>query len=152
MTDLLQRILFAAGVIAALVVLPGALELLLVTLGAFRRRLVSNSVAQAGFRLAAVVPAHNEENLIGASVASILSSDGTEPACEVVVVADNCTDATAERARAAGARVLGRNDAGKRGKGYALRFAFDELMPEGFDGFLIVDADSVVSTNLVREV
>jgi len=152
MTDLLQRILFAAGVTAALVVLPGALELLLVTVGAFRRRLVSNSTGRAGFRLAAVVPAHNEENLIGACVASILSSDRTQPACEVVVVADNCTDRTAERARAAGARVLVRNDAGRRGKGYALRFAFDELMPEGFDGFLIVDADSAVSTNLVREV
>jgi cellulose synthase/poly-beta-1,6-N-acetylglucosamine synthase-like glycosyltransferase len=70
----------------------------------------------------------------------------------VVVVADNCTDTTALRAQEAGARVLVRENARLRGKGYALRFAFDELFSEGFDGFVIVDADSVVSENLIAEI
>jgi hypothetical protein len=66
-------------------------------------------------------------------------------------VADNCTDETAARAAAAGARVLVRRDAALRGKGYALRLAFDRLKTEGFGAFLVVDADSVVSSNLVNE-
>jgi cellulose synthase/poly-beta-1,6-N-acetylglucosamine synthase-like glycosyltransferase len=65
------------------------------------------------------------------------------------VIADNCTDSTATKAVEAGARVLVRQNETLRGKGYALRFAFDTLMQEGFDGFLIVDADSIVSDNLV---
>jgi cellulose synthase/poly-beta-1,6-N-acetylglucosamine synthase-like glycosyltransferase len=152
MTEFLDWAVIGAGAVAVLVTIPALLELLLVTIGAFRKRADSATVARHGFRLAAVVPAHNEKVLIGDCVASILRSARAGASCDVVVVADNCTDDTAARARTAGARVLVREDSQRRGKGFALRFAFDQLMDEGFDGFLIVDADSVVSTNLVREI
>jgi cellulose synthase/poly-beta-1,6-N-acetylglucosamine synthase-like glycosyltransferase len=152
MIELLHQTLIMAGAAGVFITVPGVLELLLVTRRAFRPSILSNERTDDGFRLAAVVPAHNEEALVGACVASILSSAQAGPSCEIVVVADNCTDGTATRASAAGARVLVREDFQRRGKGYALRFAFDQLLEEGFDGFLIVDADSLVSRNLVQEI
>lgn len=152
MTQVFQQAAIIAGTAAVMLTAPGLLELLLATVGAFRPRRASNWCGQKDFRLVVVVPAHNEEDLVAGCVASILKSAETGPACEVVVVADNCTDLTAARARDAGARVLVREDSKRRGKGYALRFAFDHLIEECFDGFLIVDADSVVSGNLVQEI
>ena len=152
MIELLHQTFIIVGAAGVFITVPGVLELLLVTGGAFRPRILPNERTDHGFRLAAVIPAHNEEALVGACVASILSSAQAGPSCKIVVVADNCTDATATRASEAGARVLVRDDFQRRGKGYALRFAFDQLLEEGFDGFLIVDADSLVSRNLVQEI
>jgi cellulose synthase/poly-beta-1,6-N-acetylglucosamine synthase-like glycosyltransferase len=68
----------------------------------------------------------------------------------VWVIADNCSDATADRARAAGAHVLVRDDRERRGKGYALEHAFACLLEDGFaEAMVVVDADTVVSRNLL---
>jgi 1,2-diacylglycerol 3-beta-glucosyltransferase len=102
-------------------------------------------------RFVVVVPAHDEERNIAATVRSLLDTDYPGELRRVLVVADNCTDATADRARAAGATVLERNDSSKRGKGYALSFAFDHVLGEGMaDAVVVVDADSEVSSNLLR--
>ncbi len=149
MTNLLHQILAPIGTLAALATLPGAIELSLVTSGAARRRSAAPPGDLSNFSLAVVVPAHNEEILIGRCVASLLKSAAGVPRCSVVVIADNCTDATELKAQLAGARVLVRHNAEERGKGHALRFAFDKLMADGFDAFLVVDADSMVSDNLI---
>src|SRR6185436_19502285 len=65
----------------------------------------------------------------------------------VVVVADNCTDKTAELAREAGAVVLERQSDTHKGKGYALQYAFERL--EG-DAVVVVDADTKVTSNLLQ--
>ena len=75
-------------------------------------------------------------------------------AIQIVVVADNCHDATGERARDAGATVLVRNDATLRGKGYALKHAFESILEGGpsfpeVDAVVVVDADTRVSPNLL---
>ena len=102
-------------------------------------------------RFALVVPAHDEEGQIQATVDSLLAIDYPASLRRVVVVADNCTDATAARARAAGAEVLERTDPARRGKGYALDFAFRRLVSAGdLDAVAVVDADSVVSPNLLQ--
>jgi cellulose synthase/poly-beta-1,6-N-acetylglucosamine synthase-like glycosyltransferase len=98
-------------------------------------------------RLCALVPAHDEELLIARCVRSLLSSGGEH--FDVYVVADNCGDSTAIAAKEAGARVLVRTDPVKRGKGHALNYGFEEILAAGADGVLVVDADSVVSSNLV---
>jgi cellulose synthase/poly-beta-1,6-N-acetylglucosamine synthase-like glycosyltransferase len=67
----------------------------------------------------------------------------------VVVVADNCSDDTAVQAKQAGAVVLERQDAEKRGKGYALLHAFHALPPE-VDAVVVIDADTLVSPNILR--
>lgn len=98
-----------------------------------------------------MVPAHDEEQGIARTVQSLLALDYPAALRRVLVVADNCSDATAVRARAAGARVLVRDEPALRGKGYALRHGFDVSLREGFaDAVVVVDADSVAAPNLLH--
>ncbi len=102
-------------------------------------------------RFDVVVPAHDEEAGIGATVQSLLDLDYPREMFRVLVVADNCADATATRAEEAGASVLIRQDLGHKGKGYALEFAFAHSRSAGFaDAVVVVDADTTVSKNLLR--
>jgi 1,2-diacylglycerol 3-beta-glucosyltransferase len=94
-------------------------------------------------RFAVVVPAHDEEAGVAATVASLCDAG-----CTPIVIADNCTDATAERARAAGATVWERVEPDRRGKGEALAWAFERLAAE-VEAVAIVDADCTVSANLI---
>lgn len=96
-----------------------------------------------------IVPAHDEQAGIAATVESLRGVDYPHEAFDVQVVADNCSDATAERARAAGALVLERQDREQRGKGYALHHAFERL-PEDVVAVVVIDADTLVSPNLLR--
>src|ERR1700690_972543 len=98
-----------------------------------------------------VVPAHDEEIGIGATVESLLAVDYPRDLYRVIVVADNCRDSTAKRAAQAGASVIERNDPTKRGKGYALEHAFERILAEGLsDGVVVIDADTKVSPNLLQ--
>ncbi len=127
--------------------LPGTIELLMLTLASLFHRNDPVTAAQQ-LRLAVIIPAHNEQLNIARCIESIAASrQGLDS--EIIVIADNCDDDTAECASSAGARVLERHDDQRRGKGYALDFAFQTLMPEGFDGFLVIDADSVVRDNFL---
>jgi cellulose synthase/poly-beta-1,6-N-acetylglucosamine synthase-like glycosyltransferase len=102
-------------------------------------------------RFVVVVPAHDEAQGIARTVGSLLAMDYPRELYRVLVVADNCTDDTADRARAAGALVLPRYDPTRRGKGHALAHAFQHVLREGrADAVVVVDADTVVSPNLLR--
>jgi 1,2-diacylglycerol 3-beta-glucosyltransferase len=96
-----------------------------------------------------VVPAHDESAGIVATVKSLQAVDYPKELFRVIVVADNCSDDTASKARAAGALVLERFNDRLRGKGYALAAAFKQSMNEGADAVVVVDADTVVSKNLL---
>jgi cellulose synthase/poly-beta-1,6-N-acetylglucosamine synthase-like glycosyltransferase len=97
-----------------------------------------------------VVPAHNEEAGIARTVASLLAVDYPQRLFRIFVVADNCADCTAERAMSAGARVIVRLDPDHRGKGFALAYAFDNVLAESFaDAVVVVDADTIASSNLL---
>jgi 1,2-diacylglycerol 3-beta-glucosyltransferase len=104
-------------------------------------------------RLVVLVPAHNEEALLGRCLTSLSAQDYPRDLVRVVVIADNCTDHTARLAAATGAGVLERTEPTARGKGYALRWAMDAVLrqPEPPDAFVVVDADSVVDPGLLRE-
>jgi len=98
-----------------------------------------------------IVPAHNEEVGIKRTVSSLLAMDWPADRFRVIVVADNCSDATASVARGCGARVLERQDLTQRGKGYALAFAFAASKSDGFaQAVVVVDADAEVSPNLLE--
>jgi cellulose synthase/poly-beta-1,6-N-acetylglucosamine synthase-like glycosyltransferase len=103
-------------------------------------------------RFAVVVPAHNEETTIERTLGSLAGLDYPADRVELVVIADNCTDGTAAAARRAGATVLERTDASARGKGYALRWAFDTLLDRSpsFDAFVVIGADSTASPDFLR--
>lgn len=102
-------------------------------------------------RLTVVVPAHDEESLIGRCVRSLLAQSYPRALFRVVVVADNCSDATAAEAEASGAGVIVRDERDVRGKGHALRWAMDRLLAEADppDAIVVVDADSVADPNLL---
>lgn len=102
-------------------------------------------------RFVVVVPAHDERTNIAATVRSLLETDYPGALRSVLVVADNCTDDTADVAQRAGARVLERHDETRRGKGYALAAAFAEVLADdATDAIVVVDADSQVTPNLLR--
>lgn len=103
-------------------------------------------------RFAVVVPAHNEEASLQATLCSLRALSYPRDLYDIVVVADNCTDRTAEIGRAGGAVVLERSSADERGKGHALRWAFDRLLQESYEGFVVCDADTIASVNLLTEV
>jgi cellulose synthase/poly-beta-1,6-N-acetylglucosamine synthase-like glycosyltransferase len=60
------------------------------------------------------------------------------------VIADNCTDDTAVRARAAGATVLERQSDTHRGKHHAIEWAFEQLPWQQYEAVIVIDADTVV--------
>jgi len=102
-------------------------------------------------RIDVVVPAHDEEAGIAETVKSLLAVEYPRSTFRVIVVADNCRDRTAAAAEAAGAEVLVRQDPDRRGKGYALRFAFDHVLARGdAEAVAVVDADTTVSANLLQ--
>ena len=138
----------AVSLLLLFATLPLTLELLVLSISALIPIRAPKTRAPAAFRLAVVIPAHNEERLITTCINS-LRADRTTP-FEVFVVAHNCTDQTAELASAAGARVLPL--VGLGGKGLALDHGFRKALELGADAVLVVDADSVVSKNLLAAV
>jgi cellulose synthase/poly-beta-1,6-N-acetylglucosamine synthase-like glycosyltransferase len=90
-------------------------------------------------RIAVVIPAHDEESGVGATIANALAEMG--PGDRILVVADNCGDGTATAARAAGADVAERRDPDRRGKGYALQYGVDHLRAAPPDVVVFTDAD-----------
>jgi len=146
-----EALIFFATLLSILLVLltlPGTLELALLTIGGLLPARRSHGKQRDLPRLAIVVPAHNEAEQIAQCISSLKACPHSAPA-HIIVVADNCTDHTAELARRAGARVLERTDLHKRGKGYALDFAFTTLANEPYDAFAVVDADSCVDANFI---
>ena len=85
-----------------------------------------------------IIPAHNEELVIGDAVAALRKSCRGS---RILVVADNCADGTAELARTAGAHVVVRDEPDRRGKGYALAAARDQLRGDPPDVVVVLDAD-----------
>jgi cellulose synthase/poly-beta-1,6-N-acetylglucosamine synthase-like glycosyltransferase len=100
------------------------------------------------------IPAHDEEPDITLAVLSCRALNYPPELFQVVVIADNCTDRTADLARAAGARVVERTDRGRRGKGYAIEYLIEHLRSSGefdtLDALVVVDADTTVDPELLR--
>ena len=98
--------------------------------------------------IAVLVPAHNEEAGVGPTLRGIRGQ--LEPGDRVLVVADNCSDATADRARAEGVEVLERRDDRLRGKGYALSFGLHHLKAAPPDLVVFIDADTTLAAGAIR--
>ncbi len=102
-------------------------------------------------RFAILIPARNEEHVIGNLIDSLMRQEYPRDRYKVYVVVNNSTDRTAEIAEAAGARIL-RPDCPVSSKGDALRFAFSALSErKDIDAFVIFDADNVVDKDFLSE-
>ena len=144
----IQVILFAFGA-----------YVLLIGLGGFASRKCRRQFAPSA-RFAVIVPAHNEEKVIGQLVENLKLLDYPRELYDIFVVADNCTDNTKKVAQKSGAFVLERFDNRRKGKGYALEYAFAKLhftpkggRPDGicpYDAAVIFDADNLVAPNFLR--
>lgn len=101
-------------------------------------------------RVAVLVPAHNEatgiEKVLLNLLPQILEQD------KLIVIADNCTDNTAEIARNCGAIVIERNDSQLRGKGYALDYGLKYMESEPPEAVVMIDADCLVEENLIDKI
>ena len=103
---------------------------------------------------AVLICARNEAAVIGDLIDSIEYQTYNKDLITVFVLADNCTDNTAEIAKLKGAKVYSRFNKELIGKGYALqelRQHITEDYPEGFDGYFVFDADNILSPNYIEE-
>lgn len=107
-------------------------------------------------RYAILIAARNEETVLPHLLESIRQQDYPQELLSVYVVADNCTDKTAEIAQAYGATVFRRFDTQKIGKGYALDYLLTGIEAEGgldrFDSFLIFDADNLLQPDYITQI
>src|SRR5262249_10552276 len=88
-------------------------------------------------RLTVLIPAHNEEAVVSATLTALLPT--LPRGSRVLVVADNCSDATATIARRHGVEVIERNDGERRGKGFALNFGIRHLAHDPPDSLIFLD-------------
>ena len=99
-----------------------------------------------------IIPAHNEQAVVGQLVQSLQEQTYPKEMFDVYVIADNCTDNTAEIARKSGATVYERFDETKKTKGYALNWFLNKMMEEkkSYDALIIFDADNIVEKHFVE--
>lgn len=98
------------------------------------------------------IAAHNEEAVIANLVKSIKDQDYPSELIDIFVVADACTDNTAQAARDAGAIVYERNDLSRKGKSWVMDYGFDRILkeyPGKHEAFFIFDADNLLAHDYV---
>lgn len=100
---------------------------------------------------AVLIAARNEQAVIAEPIDSLRQQSYPAELIDIYVVADNCTDRTAEISRQHGATVFERVNKTQVGKGYALNFLLKHIeLP--YDAYIVFDADNVVDPNFVREI
>ncbi len=99
-------------------------------------------------RCVILIPAHNEELVIESTLESLKPELGNYD--EILVVADNCNDTTADLVRASGCRVSERQDAENRGKGFALAHGLEQLKSNPPEVVIIVDADCEATPGTIQ--
>jgi cellulose synthase/poly-beta-1,6-N-acetylglucosamine synthase-like glycosyltransferase len=105
-------------------------------------------------KFAIVIPANNEAKVIGKTLESIRNVNYPGRLYETVVIADNCSDETAKIVKEHGISCFERYDNKKKGKGFALQWAFERLKEgnnfDTHDAFVIVDADTIMDPDFLR--
>lgn len=141
------------GLLFLLVYLHQFVYIIVGTLVRFKER----HVAKTEHTIGIVIAARNESAVIGNLIASVRACDYPQDKVRIFVVADNCTDDTAELCRGLGCTVVERSDLTRVGKGYALHFLFDKLhsdkefAPLIPEAYIVLDADNLVKPNFISE-
>lgn len=100
----------------------------------------------------AIIPAHNEEDVVVNLIESLKHQNYPKELLDIYVIADNCTDRTAELAKEAGAIVYERFDPEKKTKGYAMQWFLAQKIEENanYDAFCVFDADNIVDKEFIN--
>jgi len=100
----------------------------------------------------AIIPAHNEEAVVENLVESLKQQNYSKELLDIYVIADNCTDKTAEIAKNAGAIVFERFDSENKTKGHALKWFLKQKIEDGsdYDAFCIFDADNIAMPDFIK--
>ena len=108
-------------------------------------------IEEKNHKFMAILPAHNEENVIVNLIDSLNKQDYPKELLDIYVIADNCTDSTAKVAKEAGAIVYERFDPDHKTKGYALQWFLKQKIEENadYDAFFVFDADNIVDKNFI---
>ena len=103
-------------------------------------------------RFMAIIPAHNEEAVVANLIESLKNQNYNKDLYDIYVIADNCTDRTAQIARNAGAIVYERFDPDKKTKGYALDWFLQQKIKEDapYDALCVFDADNIVDKDFIK--
>jgi 1,2-diacylglycerol 3-beta-glucosyltransferase len=140
------------AVVALLLWLPALSDLCSAARRPFRRvRTTPPDAGTALPRLLFLLPAHDEELLIDGCLRSLLAQEYPTERLTIRVIADNCTDRTAEIARSLGVECLERADPVRRGKPWAIAWALERTSLADFDAVVVADADSMVLPRFARE-
>jgi len=134
---------------AAFVLLP-MLVVIAEIVGAMIRgaRNTNNAPLQNFPSTVVLIPAHNEEEEVSRTLASL--SEDLPPNCRLLCVAHNCSDSTAEVARRMGAEVIEARDVSRGGKPDALKAGLRWLDANPPEVVVVIDADCTVSKGAVR--
>ena len=99
-----------------------------------------------------IIPAHNESAVVGALIESLQELDYPKELYDIYVIADNCTDNTAQIAKDLGAIVYERFDEKKKTKGFAMQWFLNQKIKEDadYDAFCVFDADNIVDKNFLN--
>lgn len=110
-------------------------------------------IAQENHKYAVIIAARNESAVIGQLINSIKKQKYPANLIDIYVVADNCTDNTADVARDAGATVFERFNRQYVGKGYALDYALKIILngDDKYEGYFVFDADNLLDENYIAE-
>lgn len=152
MAPLFEDIIYhSTQIIQIVIFLAGCYFFCISVFGWFKRAETDASAFPPVKKFALVIPAHNEESVIGHMVDSLRQLEYPDKLYDIFVIADNCTDNTALVAEAAGAKVYRRFDSEKRGKGFALDWMFRKIfdMPESYDAICVFDADNLVKSDFL---
>lgn len=102
-------------------------------------------------KFAVIVPARNEEVVMGNLVQSLNNQNYPKDKYDVFVVPNNCNDNTEEVAKINNAQIISCENIITKSKGDVLRHAFDYLETSDYDAYLIFDADNIVHPDFIKE-
>lgn len=152
MASIIYGVNFAIGVIFFVMYFYQMVYLAVGLLDKLRGR--RGYTAKRAHKLAVLIAARNERAVIGELVRSIKQQDYPQDKLHVFVVADNCTDDTAEICRKLGCTVFERFNKQYVGKGFALNFAFEKIFADpanDYEASIVLDADNLLTKNYVSE-
>jgi len=110
-------------------------------------------IVNKNHKFMAIIPAHNEEAVVKNLIESLKRQDYPKELLDIYVIADNCTDNTAQIARETGAIVYERFDPIRKTKGYAMQWFLDKIIQENdqYDAFCVFDADNIVMSDFITK-